>query len=296
MRCSPSWKAVRPCKWLAKIPASPQAILCLAALLSLRRKGDGEVDHMRSNPHVFRRERKLAVAPLALAALLTPGIANADVVTDWNRVLIEALETAHTPPPPAMRAAAIVQTAVFDAVNGIERRYTLVHVPPAAPPGASRAAAAAGAAHEAVVALFPALQATFDAQLAASLATIGGAPENNNQSVERGLAWGKEVADEILAWRAGDGVTAVPSPYVPGGVPGDWQPTPPSFGLPLFRQFGIMTPWAMPSPSHFLPPLPPGLTSARYTQDFNEVKALGSASSALRTPFQTETALFWQSD
>ena len=239
-------------------------------------------------------KRKLAIALIALAAFAAPGVAKADVVTDWNRMMIDALEAAHTPPPPAMRAAAIVQSSVFDALNGVEKRYTPVHVQPAAPPGASRRSAVVGAAYEALVGLFPSQQATFDAELRVSLAEIGGRP--NDQSVARGLAWGKQVADEILAWRAGDGFTAVLPLYVPGGAPGDWQPTPPLFGPPLFRQFAIMTPFALTSPSQFPPSGPPALTSARYTQDFNEVKALGSTTSVLRTPLQTETAKFWAGD
>ena len=147
---------------------------------------------------------------IALTALAAPGVATADVVTDWNRTMIDALETAHTPPPPAMRAAAIVQSSVFDALNGVEKRYIPVHVQPAAPPGASRRAAVVGAAYEALVGLFPSQQATFDAELQVSLAETGGGP--NDQSVARGLAWGKQVADEILTWRAGDGFTAVLPP------------------------------------------------------------------------------------
>ena len=50
--------------------------------------------------------------------------------------------TEATSPLNMSRFAAIVQSAVFDAVNGIERRYTPFRVQPNAPPGASRAAAA----------------------------------------------------------------------------------------------------------------------------------------------------------
>lgn len=247
--------------------------------------------------------RTLVLAALAalsaLAGVVAPGIASADpmpdVVTVWNRTMIDALETAKTPPPQAMRIGAVVQSSVFDALNGIERRYTPIHVQPAAAPGASREAAVVEAAYEALVTLFPPQKATFDAQLAASLAPIGGG--GNDQSVERGLAWGRQVADEILAWRSGDGIAAVLPPYVAGNQPGDWQPTPPGFGTqPLFRQFASMTPWAMTSPSQFLPSGPPALTSARYTRDFDEVKTTGSASSAGRTAVQTQTALFWNGD
>ena len=60
-----------------------------------------------------------------------------------------------------------MQASVFDAVNGIERRYTPYHVDPAAPPGASRDAAAASAAYTALVALIPSQKPLFDQQLAA---------------------------------------------------------------------------------------------------------------------------------
>src|SRR5205085_9626065 len=50
------------------------------------------------------------------------------------------------------------------------------------------------------------------------------------------------------------------------------------------------------SPSQFTLPGPPALTSARYAQDLAEVKAYGSANSTVRTPEQTQTAVFWQTD
>jgi len=239
-------------------------------------------------------KRPLLAAALFAAFLQSAAVAHADVATDWNRTMIGALETAHTPPPPAMRIGAIVQASVFDALNGIEGRYTPIHVQPGALPGASRAAAVAGAAYEALVALFPAQKSAFDLQLQASLAQIGG--NGNDQSVARGLAWGESVADKIIAWRATDGFSAVLSPYVASGLPGRWAPTPPTGAPPLFRQFATMTPWAMSSPGEFLPPPPPALTSARYMADLSEVEAVGSATSATRTQWQTDTALFWNSD
>ena len=241
-------------------------------------------------------KRKLALALVVSAAFVAPATANADVVTSWDRTMVDALETANTPPPPAMRTAAIVQAAVFDAVNGIARRYTSVHVQPAAPPGTSRAAAAASAAHEALVALFPAQQAMFDQRLAETLDQIADHSDGGNRSIARGLEWGKTVADQILAWRAGDGFTAPLPPYLPTPAPGRWQPTPPAFAGPLFRQFATMTPFALTSPSQFLPAGPPQLSSARYAQDFNEVKTLGSSTSTVRTAFETETARFWNGD
>ena len=238
--------------------------------------------------------KKLALATVATMMFVVPAVAGADVVTDWNRTMVGALVTAASPPPLASRDAAIVQASVFDAVNGIARRYTPVHVPPAAPRGASRAAAAAGAAHESLVALFPLQRATLDQQLSATLARIGA--RDDGRSIMAGLRWGEQVADQILTWRATDGLAVTPPPYVAAGVPGRYAPTPPAFAPPAFRQFATMTPFAIASPAQFLPAPPPPLTSAQYARDFNEVKALGSADSTIRTPEQTETALFWQSD
>ena len=212
-----------------------------------------------------------------------------NVVLVWNQTLLRALANAGTPAPIGTRLGAIVQSAVFDAVNGVARRFTPIHVVPDAPRGASRAAAAVGAAHEALVSLFPSQQAMLDAQFETSLAELG----NDNPPIARGLAWGTSVADQILAWRASDHFSDPLTVYVPGTLPGNWQPTPPGFGTqPLFRQLAVTTPFALTSPSQFRPAGPPPLSSARYAADFNEVKAIGNAP----TPDQAATAIFWNSD
>jgi hypothetical protein len=224
-------------------------------------------------------------------------IATADEVTDWNRILLDALLG---PPvvaaPLAERSAAIVQAAVFDAVNGIERRYTPIHVIPAAPPGASRRAAAVQAAYASLVHLFPSQTAIFDQKRTISLIDISSGPAaENSESIERGIQWGQTVADAIWAWRSADGFSNVPPPYVGGLAPGQWRPTPPAFAPGLAPQLAVVTPWAIPSPSQFRPSGPPSLTSAQYAADFNETKSMGSASSATRTADQTLYVKFWNS-
>jgi hypothetical protein len=72
---------------------------------------------------------------------------------------------AKTSPLVTTRALAIVQASVFDAVNGIERRDTPIHVQPNAPPRASRRAAAIQAAYATLVALYPSQQDTLDEKL-----------------------------------------------------------------------------------------------------------------------------------
>ena len=222
--------------------------------------------------------------------------AQPDTVTQWNLTMIAGLEAAGVGPPPAARVGAIVQASVFDALNGIERHFTPYHVAPAAPHGASRAAAAAGAAYTALVALLPGQKPLFDAQLSATLAQISDDPSHPGQSVRRGLAWGETVANDILAWRATDGYSAVLPPYVGGTDPGEWRPTPPLFLPAQFRQFASMTPFALLTPGQFLPSGPPPLASARYTADLAEVQAYGSVTSSVRTAEQTQTAIFWQDD
>ena len=139
--------------------------------------------------------------PPATAVAAGPGTSQADTVTQWNQTMIAGLEAAAVPPPPAARVGAIVQASVFDAVNGIARRYAFYHVAPAAPAGASRDAAAAAAADTALVALIPAQKPLFDAQMSATLAQISDDPSHPGQSVQRGLAWGTTVANQILRTR-----------------------------------------------------------------------------------------------
>lgn len=234
---------------------------------------------------------------LAAALLGCWTVTQADEVTDWNANLLHATHVGGTSPLLNTRIAALVQSAVFDSLNGIERRYQPIHVPANAPRGASRRAAVVQAAYAMLVHIYPAQKTTFDAELAASLeALLEGGDGDKDQSVVRGLAWGQSVADAIWIWRSGDGITPAPSPFLGGLAPGEWRPTPPASLPGQTPQFAHMTPWVLQSPSQFRPPGPPALTSDQYTADYNEVKSMGSLSSALRTPDQTLFARFWQSD
>jgi hypothetical protein len=92
---------------------------------------------------------------LLIGANLGSGIIWEDEVTDWNVILFQAAHTANTNPLVTTRMAAIVQAAVFDAVNGIERRYTPIHLTADAPRGASKRAAAVQAAYASLLLFFP---------------------------------------------------------------------------------------------------------------------------------------------
>jgi hypothetical protein len=227
--------------------------------------------------------------------VLAAGIARADEVTDWNRIMLDALLVPPSVTPPAAeRPAAIVHAAIFDAVNGIERRYTPIHVLPDAPPGASQRAAAVQAAYASLVHLFPGQKATFDQKRTDSLGAIAsGRAAEHSQSIQRGIEWGQTVADEIWTWRSTDGSSTVLPPFFGGNALGQWRPTPPLFTAGVFPQFATMTPWAIASPSQFRPAGPPNLASIQYANDLNETKLSGSITSPTRTADQTLYARFW---
>jgi len=225
-----------------------------------------------------------------------PIVSHADEVTDWNRIMLEALRTGGVTGVVATRPAAIVQSAVYDAVNGIERRYQPIYVQPAAAPGASRQAAVVQAAYATLVKLFPAQKSNLDAKRAVSLAGISSAEAvEHSQSIARGIDWGQEVADAIWAWRSTDGFSTQRSPYSGVAAPGQWRSTPPAFAPMAALNFAFMRTWIIDSPFQFPLPGPPAMTSAKYPADFNEVKSLGSTSSATRTTDQTLAARFWAS-
>src|SRR6187200_2846006 len=89
-------------------------------------------------------------------------------VLDWNQIFIDTLIASNTANSSSQRLGAIVHTAIFDAYNGIERRYTPVFVDNKAPRGASRRAAVIAAGYTALVGLFPAQKSSLDASYFAS--------------------------------------------------------------------------------------------------------------------------------
>ena len=105
---------------------------------------------------------------------------------------------------------------------------------------------------------------------------------------------GREVAKRILEWRANDG-WATPQTYTPPALPGVWQPTPPDFAAAAFVQAGDARPFALPTPYYYLPRRPPALNSQEYADAVNEIKAIGGATSTVRTEEQTLQARLWAS-
>lgn len=242
----------------------------------------------------FQRLMVCASAVLLGAARLSA----ADVVVDWNNVLLDTIRATGGPPCPISRTQALVHAAIYDAVNSIDRRHEPYLDFVSAPVGASANAAAAAAAHRVLTTLFPARSALYDAALTASLA---GVPNGANETA--GVTLGRAVADALLSERANDGTQNDP-PYVIGTKPGDWRPTFPDNTSPPFSPgWGNSDPWTMIASDQFRPVGPLGcrkmsdlLSNPRYAQQVNEVKALGSRTSTMRTAEQTRIAFFWAND
>jgi hypothetical protein len=231
---------------------------------------------------------RTTVEVLVLTAVLSIGTAaHADVVTEWNTAALNAIRADRTPPPKASRALAILHAAIYDAINGIDRRHQPYLVPSAVPGSASTEASASAAAHAVLVALFPASAPGFDNLYAMTLAAI---PDGSQKRT--GIAWGEFVADQVLAWRANDGSEATIDLPSTDGL-GDWMPTPPAFAGYLLPHWGTVTRFSIPHGSDFRPPGPPALDSEKYAAEYNEVKALGAAVGSTRTPEQQLIAFFW---
>jgi len=215
-------------------------------------------------------------------------------VLEWNQVFIDTLIATNTANSSSQRLGAIVHTAIFDAYNGIERRYTPIYVHTNAPRGASRRAAVNASAYTALSALFPSRQAALDDIYAASLAALSDDEGDGGRSRERGIAWGTQVAQEVLAWRAADGFTGSYPAFTGGTAVGQWRPTPPAFGPMSAQGLAFTFPFVLVSATQFAPPSPRGLSSATYAKDFNAVKELGRQTGSTRSEEQTALAPFWE--
>jgi hypothetical protein len=221
-------------------------------------------------------------------------------VLEWNQIFIETLIATNTPNSSSQRLGAIVHTAIFDAYNGIERRYTPIFVQNVdgngqslVPHGASRRAAVVAAAYTALVALFPSRATQLSDEYAASLASLSDDGGDGGQSRERGIAWGTDVARAVLAWRATDGFSASYTPFTGGAAVGQWRPIPPATAMSA-QGLAFATPFVVESNSQFRPASPRVLASATYTQDFDAVKKLGRRTGSTRTEAQTALAPFWE--
>ncbi|HXG81081.1 MAG TPA: vanadium-dependent haloperoxidase [Sphingomicrobium sp.] len=259
--------------------------------------------------HVKRRGALLlSIGLLTVALQPVPAYAaENDAVRVWNeRAAITLVNgpAAATPgvqftPPVAIIHLAIVQGAVYDAVNAIKGGHQPYLKGLKAPTSASKGAAAATAAHHVLIGLVNQapltatltaqvktdIKARLDTQYASSLAEIP-----DGQAKAKGIEVGAAAAAAMLANRAGDGRFGAPNWPVPASPgPGEWRPNPGNDPNAWVRN---VRPFTLPSSDYFQTSGPLALASTQYATEFNEVKALGRVDSATRTAAQTSLA-YW---
>src|SRR5262245_11776371 len=224
-----------------------------------------------------------------LALLVVPGLARAQspqIIVDWNQALLTALGTPGLQPATVFftRPLALLNVAVFDAVNSFDRTYTPYVNFVTVPAGASRDVAAASAAHTVLSELYPSQRASYDALLVASMTGV------TASAAECGQRVGTAAARAALDRRANDGCHRPQPTYILPSLPGFWQPVPPANAAATFAHYPDVQPFVIGSARQFLVEPPPAMTSDRYTAAFNEAKTIGSATSTTRTADQTLVA------
>jgi hypothetical protein len=247
----------------------------------------------------------LVLASTAVAGADTIAAETDTTVLDWNRHAVEALinaPAASVPgagqtPPVSLLHLAMVQAAVYDAVNMIDRGFEpYLDDLPRAPRSASKQAAVATAAHHVLVGLgiapvpplAPAVITRLDGLYADALAGI---PDSTAKTA--GIAAGAAAADEMLDERSGDG-RYVPFSFTVGDEPGEWVPT--SGVNDPFAWVAKVDPFLMKRPSQFRTDGPFDLDSRAYAREYKEVMDFGgngTTTPTLRTPEQTATAMFF---
>jgi hypothetical protein len=237
----------------------------------------------------MKRPAFVIVLVLTGAALGTPvhaGSARPDIdgVRGWNELALTAVRTTRATDADAARLYAMLNVAVYDAVNGIVGTRSRPVRAPALVPGpgprdGDPQAAVVTAAHAVLVRLDPDRAASYDARRDADLAALGARP-----AVRGGAAWGARVGERVVAARTGDGAQPVESR--PGGTgPGVFRA--PWSGV----QYRAVRPFAVADPARYVPAPPPALDSLLYAAAFAEVALLGSA--ALPEPALSATFTFW---
>jgi hypothetical protein len=245
--------------------------------------------------HGGATKRTFGVCILMATLLFGPAVAKADAVLDWNLIAVNTAIANGQSPFAQARSAAIVQLAVFEAVNAITGDYRPYLGTIVAPRDASPDAAAIQAAYRVLSTYFPASASTLDADRANSLSLIP-----DGQAKTDGIATGDAAALAMIALRANDGSS--PAQFkIPGpAVPGEYQATPScptvnGIKVGTFFQWQYVTPFGIPKASEFLLAPPPALDSNQYAKTYNEVKEVGSvsANSTERPPDRADVVLYY---
>jgi hypothetical protein len=225
-----------------------------------------------------------------------------DVITDFNKFLLQLFRQSSVDPELAAYASASMNVSAFDAINSVAGDYKSYAYSGKQTGPVSLSAAAAQAAHDALQGLwfFKGQRTYISTFLAHQLGKIpDGAAKLNGIRVgkEAALALSNKRQDDMAITLSMDGW----NPPTGGNPPnpcirirrGCWGPTPPN-NLPVDKpRWGEVKPFAIPMSNFINPKGPPPLESKEYANLFNQVKAIGKDDSNLRSRSQTEIAIFW---
>jgi hypothetical protein len=240
----------------------------------------------------MRLPRILVIALAALAFTASLAFGNNSLLY-WNDQVLNATRLSRNPPPLAALHIATYHAAIFDAVNGISRTHQNWLVQESAPADANIDAAVAGAGFTVLNALWgqSSNPRNFQIALDQALAAIPDGPAK-----AAGLAWGKHVADLVLARRAQSGYDKpIPGQYT-STEPGKWRETPPGFRPPVMPHIAKVVPFALTSPEQFRAPPPQKIDSKEYAEEIAFVARVGPRDGADRTEYQTLSTPFWADD
>ena len=235
----------------------------------------------------FPKARWLGSLPGLVAILQITLSLRGDVVLDWNALMISAIHVDNSGPTLSSRNLAILHTAIYDAVNSEVATHQPYRFQLKPPPRTSAEAAAAGAAFTVMGVLYPSFKAPAVDLYESYVAAAG-----PSEAITNGLALGIRIAQWTLESRETDR-SQTDVPYIPSNAPGQWRRTPPFFRPPLTPQWRYVTLFCLPDTESFLPPPPLALESPEYAESLNQVKALGSKTSTVRTAEQGDIAVFW---
>ncbi len=227
-----------------------------------------------------------------------------NTVQQWNRIAEDAVVALPPNGAGAIQNEGLLymgyeSAAVYDAVVAIQGGYRPYAY--RSRTVAERSAAAAASVDAAIIeAAYQTLRSYFPAQAGAldechddALAAIVGGSAKID-----GIAIGAAAAAAIISARANDGrqpIGTVSTIEDPICGPGGYRLTP-GAGWALGPQtpwLGDVTPFVLRQGGQFGAPPPPRLASARWAEQFDEIKRLGSSTSTDRTPEQTAVARFW---
>lgn len=239
----------------------------------------------------------------------------------WHGVALDTVALDHTPagaegapvnqggPTRTSRALAMVQIAVFEALNAFDRKYHsyVKGVKAKRYKGADPEATVAAAAYEALRKLYPGQKARLKSIVDEEMSRIGQTVDARGIKMSWGL--GEKAANRIAKKRRKDRSNKAEPEFGHGGkvgngkkkygggqindgstFPGSWTPdpnTPSTSGeanLALGAYWGDVKPFFMKDGDQFRAPVPPALDSQAYADAYNEVAALGGAQDNVATP------------